>query len=220
MIGITPGYALANVDSVDIDVRGVGGHGAYPQTTKDPIVLASRDRHRPADPGQPRERPAQPAVVTVGSFHAGTKHNIISDEAKLAADGAQLHARDPQAAARRHRPDRTRRGDRGRHARRQDADGRDRASRRATSTFNTQRLSNRLLGAVRRAFRRRTGSSQTKPIMAGEDFSRFWLADKIKQSADLLGRRRAPGKVGCGNGRHVETAVAAQPASGRPMRKR
>ena len=42
MIGITPGYALANVDSVDISVKGVGGHGAYPQTTKDPIVLASR----------------------------------------------------------------------------------------------------------------------------------------------------------------------------------
>src|SRR5690349_11117056 len=41
-IGITPGYALANVDSVDITVRGVGGHGALPATTKDPIVLASR----------------------------------------------------------------------------------------------------------------------------------------------------------------------------------
>src|SRR5215210_3871707 len=42
VIGVTPGYALANVDSVDITVRGVGGHGAYPHTTKDPIVLASR----------------------------------------------------------------------------------------------------------------------------------------------------------------------------------
>ena len=42
VIGITPGYALANVDTVNIDVHGVGGHGAYPQTTKDPIVLASR----------------------------------------------------------------------------------------------------------------------------------------------------------------------------------
>ncbi|HEX7854963.1 MAG TPA: amidohydrolase, partial [Sphingobium sp.] len=41
-IGYTPGYALANVDSVDVLVRGVGGHGAYPQTTKDPIVLGSR----------------------------------------------------------------------------------------------------------------------------------------------------------------------------------
>src|SRR5687768_6207395 len=42
VIGITPGFALANVDSVDVTVKGVGGHGAYPQTTKDPIVLASR----------------------------------------------------------------------------------------------------------------------------------------------------------------------------------
>src|SRR3546814_17858114 len=41
-IGYTPGYALANVDSVALMVKGVGGHGAYPQTTRDPIVLASR----------------------------------------------------------------------------------------------------------------------------------------------------------------------------------
>ena len=55
VIGVTPGYALANVDSVDISVKGVGGHGAYPQTTKDPIVLASRIVDDAADPGQPRE---------------------------------------------------------------------------------------------------------------------------------------------------------------------
>ena len=54
-IGVTPGYALANVDSVDILVKGLGGHGAYPHTTKDPIVLASRIVVRAADPGQPRE---------------------------------------------------------------------------------------------------------------------------------------------------------------------
>ena len=41
-VGVVPGYALANVDSVDITVRGVGGHGAYPQTTKDPVVMAAQ----------------------------------------------------------------------------------------------------------------------------------------------------------------------------------
>ena len=55
-IGYSLGPALANVDSVDITVRGVGGHGAWPHTTRDPIVLASRIVTRAADPGQPRDR--------------------------------------------------------------------------------------------------------------------------------------------------------------------
>ena len=83
VIGVTPGYALANVDSVDISVKGVGGHGAYPQTTKDPIVLAARIVTTLQTLVSRENDPANPAVVTVGSFHAGAKHNIISDEAKL-----------------------------------------------------------------------------------------------------------------------------------------
>ena len=83
MIGYTPGYALANVDSVDIHVKGVGGHGAYPHTTKDPIVLASRIVGSLQTLVSRELDPQDAAVVTVGSFHAGTKHNIISDEAKL-----------------------------------------------------------------------------------------------------------------------------------------
>ena len=78
------GYALANVDTVNIDVKGVGGHGAYPQNTKDPIVLASRIVMALQTLVSRENDPQQPAVVTVGSFHAGTKSNIISDEAKLA----------------------------------------------------------------------------------------------------------------------------------------
>ncbi len=83
MIGYTPGYALANVDSVDILVKGVGGHGAYPQTTKDPIVLASRIVGALQTLVSREISPLDSAVVTVGSFHAGAKHNIISDEARL-----------------------------------------------------------------------------------------------------------------------------------------
>ncbi|HEV2598232.1 amidohydrolase [Sphingopyxis sp.] len=82
-IGYTPGYALANVDSVDIHVKGVGGHGAYPQTTKDPIVLASRIVGALQTLVSREISPLDSAVVTVGSFHAGAKHNIISDEARL-----------------------------------------------------------------------------------------------------------------------------------------
>lgn len=82
-IGISPGYALANVDSVDITVKGVGGHGAYPHTTKDPVVLASRIVTSLQTLVSREINPLDNAVVTVGSFHAGSKHNIISDEAKL-----------------------------------------------------------------------------------------------------------------------------------------
>jgi len=82
-IGYSPGYALANVDSVDITVPGVGGHGAYPHTTKDPIVLASAIVMKLQTLVSRESSPLDPTVVTVGSFHAGAKHNIISDEAKL-----------------------------------------------------------------------------------------------------------------------------------------
>ncbi|GAA0470693.1 M20 family metallopeptidase [Parasphingorhabdus litoris] len=82
-IGYSPGYALANVDSVDIEVKGVGGHGAYPHTTKDPIVVASRIVGALQTLVSREIDPQDPAVVTVGSFQAGYKHNIIPDEANL-----------------------------------------------------------------------------------------------------------------------------------------
>ncbi|WP_017930245.1 amidohydrolase [Robiginitomaculum antarcticum] len=82
-VGYTPGYALANVDSVDITVRGIGGHGAYPNTTKDPIVLAAQLIQGFQTIVSREISPTQPAVVTVGSIHGGTKHNIIGDEVKM-----------------------------------------------------------------------------------------------------------------------------------------
>lgn len=82
-IGVKAGFALANVDSVDITVKGLGGHGAYPHTTKDPIVLASAIVMRLQTLVSRESNPLEPSVVTVGAFHSGAKHNIISDEAKL-----------------------------------------------------------------------------------------------------------------------------------------
>jgi hippurate hydrolase len=73
----------AGVDSVDIIVHGVGGHGAYPHQTKDPIVIASQIVVALQTLVSREISPRDPAVVTVGSFHAGTKHNIISDSAYL-----------------------------------------------------------------------------------------------------------------------------------------
>lgn len=82
-IAWTPGFALANVDSVDIVVKGVGGHGAYPQTTRDPIVLGAKIVTSLQTLVSRERSPQDPAVVTVGSFRAGAKHNIIPDEATL-----------------------------------------------------------------------------------------------------------------------------------------
>jgi len=81
--GWVEGYALANVDTVDITIRGAGGHGAYPHTTKDPVVIASEVVLALQTIVSREVRPGEFAVVTVGSFHAGTKHNIIPDDAKL-----------------------------------------------------------------------------------------------------------------------------------------
>lgn len=77
------GPLLAGADSVDIIVRGYGGHGAAPQATKDPIVIASEIVVMLQTIVSREMDPQQPTVVTVGSFHAGTKHNIIPDEAHL-----------------------------------------------------------------------------------------------------------------------------------------
>ncbi len=82
-VGFVPGFALANVDSVDITIRGVGGHGAYPHGAKDPIVLAAQTILALQTIVSREISPTDSAVVTVGSIHGGTKHNIIPDEVTL-----------------------------------------------------------------------------------------------------------------------------------------
>ncbi len=82
-VNITEGSPFAGADTVDIIIHGIGAHGAHPYAGKDPIVLGSQivlalqtlvSRELP---------PRSAGVVTVGSFHSGTKHNIISDRAHL-----------------------------------------------------------------------------------------------------------------------------------------
>jgi amidohydrolase len=82
-IAVTEGYMSANVDSVDVTVRGVGGHGAYPHKTKDPIVLAAEIINAWQTIVSRENNPLDPVVITVGSIHGGTKHNIIPDEVKM-----------------------------------------------------------------------------------------------------------------------------------------
>lgn len=180
VIGVTQGYVLANVDTVNIDVKGVGGHGAYPQNTKDPIVLASRIVTSLQTLVSRENTPFNPAVVTVGSFHAGTKSNIIPDEAKLA-----LTVRSYKPETRKLLLDGIRRIVRGEAI----AAGmpEDKMPRveieqpSADATYNTPELSERLT----KLFGAHFGPGRVvegEPVMAAEDFSRYWLADKTKQS--------------------------------------
>jgi len=83
VISYTSGYALANVDSVDITIKGVGAHGSAPHMGKDPIVLGSQIVNALQTLVSREINPLDAGVVTVGSFQAGFVHNIIPDEAKL-----------------------------------------------------------------------------------------------------------------------------------------
>lgn len=180
-IGYAPGYALANVDSVDIEVRGVGGHGAYPHTTKDPIVLASRIVGALQTLVSREIDPQDPAVITVGSFQAGFKHNIIPDKANLLltvrsysdetrakllagikriAEGEAVTAGLPE--------------DRMPIVRTRDDEF-------TPSTYNSPEFSMEMA----KLFETRFGKErvvQSKPVMGGEDFSRYRRADESIKS--------------------------------------
>ena len=81
--GYKPEYAMANVDSVDIIVHGTGGHGAAPHLTHDPIVLSAYIVTQLQTLVARNLNPIEQGVVTVGSIHGGTKHNIISDRVDM-----------------------------------------------------------------------------------------------------------------------------------------
>jgi len=82
-IGYRAGAFLAGVNSVDITVQGVGGHGAMPHSAIDPVVLASRMVLAFQTIPSRELNPLEPAVVTVGSIHGGMVHNIIPDEVRM-----------------------------------------------------------------------------------------------------------------------------------------
>jgi hippurate hydrolase len=82
-VHITPGFAMANVDSVDVTFYGEGGHGAYPHLTKDPIVMSSQFITTVQTIISRNLSPINAGVVTVGSIHGGTKHNIIPNHVDL-----------------------------------------------------------------------------------------------------------------------------------------
>ncbi len=82
-VGITPGYAKANADSLKITVYGKGGHGAQPHTTIDPVLIAARIAVTLQSIVAREIKPGDAAVITVGYIQAGTKNNIIPDNAQM-----------------------------------------------------------------------------------------------------------------------------------------
>ena len=180
VIGYSSGYALASVDSVDLVVKGIGGHGAYPYTTKDPIVLAARIVTALQTLVSREIDPLDPGVVTVGSFHAGTKHNIIPDDAVL-----QLTVRSYSDKTRKTLLDGIGRIARGEAIAAGLPDDKmpvmtveDKST---PATFNTDKLTQQTVALLTTHF----GSDRVvkiPPVMGGEDFSRFYLADKSIES--------------------------------------
>jgi amidohydrolase len=176
IIGYSDGPALANVDSVDMVVRGVGGHGAAPHTTRDPIVLASRIVTSLQTLVSRELDPLDSAVVTVGSFQAGTKHNIISDEARLL-----ITVRSYTPEVRRMLLDGIARIARGEAIAAGLPEDRlpvvtVREAEATPATVNTSALTD----ATMARFREHFGADrvqQTRPVMAGEDFGRFRIAE-------------------------------------------
>ncbi|HMH43413.1 MAG TPA: amidohydrolase [Pyrinomonadaceae bacterium] len=181
-----PGYAMASSTSVDLVIRGLGGHGSQPQATKDPVVMASQVVLALQTIISRENSPLDPAVVTVGSIHGGTKRNIIPDEVTLQltirtfreevrqrilgsieriAKGVALAAGVPE--------------DRAPIMKVIEAEN-------APSLYNDPALTERVASAIGKAI----GVNNTikvPPLMASEDFGRFSLDHQIPSCMFWLG---------------------------------
>lgn len=172
-IAYSSGFALANVDSVDIKVKGVGGHGAYPHTTVDPVLVASHIVVALQSLVSRNTNPLDSAVVTVGSIKAGAKHNIIPDEVELLItvrsyedktrqmllDGIKRIAEGQAAAFGAPAPEITVESDY------------------TPATYNDPDLTTRAMAAIAREL----GDANVRavpPVMGGEDFGQFARTDE------------------------------------------
>jgi amidohydrolase len=186
IIGVASGYVMANVDSVDLIVKGVGGHGAYPQDTKDPIVVAARIVTTLQTLISRELDPEDAGVVTVGAFNGGFKHNVIPDDVhlqltvrsfadatrdKLLSGIARIAKAEAMAAGLE--------GDKAPVMKVMDDY--------TPSLYNDPKLSERVASVLEKAIG--AGKVVTpEPSMAGEDFSRFGRTDdKIPEMLFWLG---------------------------------
>lgn len=171
VLGYTPGYSAANVDTVEISVHGVGGHGAYPHKTKDPVVLAAQIVLALQTIVSREVQPGEPAVVTVGSIHGGTRPNIIPDEVRL-----QLTVRSYTDAVRRQTLEAIKRIVRGQALAAGLPEDRLPAVKVADdftpAVYNSPELTEKLVGVFTTWFGQ-TNVVKRKPSMGGEDFGEF-----------------------------------------------
>ena len=166
-VGYRAGWSLANVNSVDITMKGRGGHGSAPHTTIDPVMLASELVVSLQTIVSRETSPLEPAVVTVGSIHGGTKHNIIGDECRL-----QLTVRSYSDDVRQHLLAAIERKARAVAAGSRAPEPDVRFSEGTPSLYNDDDLTARLVPV----FRSTIGSEnvvEVEPVMGGEDFSRY-----------------------------------------------
>lgn len=169
-IACRPGYALANVDSVDITIHGRGGHGAYPHTTIDPIVIAARLVMDLQTIVSREVKPIDPAVITVGSIHGGTKHNVIGDECKLqlTVRSHSPEVREQLIAAIRRKAKAAADSSAAPEPTIEVSDG-------TPALYNDPDLAAKILPAIGRAIGKEN-VVEAEPSMGGEDFGRLHLA--------------------------------------------
>ena len=181
-----PGYAMASATSVDLVIRGLGGHGARPEATKDPVVLASQIVLALQTIVSREKSPLEPAVITVGSIHGGTKRNIIPDEVIL-----QLTIRTYKEEVRQQILASIERIAKGLAL----AAGvpEDRApilkvieSENSPATYNDPELSERIAAAIGRTVGK-DNVIKAQPLMVSEDFGYFSLDHKIPAFMFWLG---------------------------------
>jgi len=185
-VAFCPGFALANSTSVEITIRGLGGHGSKPEATKDPIVVAAQTILALQTIVSRENSPLDPAVVTVGSIHGGSKSNIIPDEVKLL-----LTVRSYKEEVRQHILASIERITRNIAAAAGIPD--DHApivkvsdTEVTPATYNDPKLTERVAGALEKAL----GPSNVvtwPPIMGSEDFGRFSLDNTIPSCMFWLG---------------------------------
>jgi hippurate hydrolase len=181
-----PGYAMASSTSVDLVIRGLGGHGARPEATKDPVVIAAQTVLALQTIVSREKSALDPAVITVGSIHGGTKRNIIPDEVTL-----QLTIRTYKEEVRQSILASIERIAKGMAL----AAGvpADRApilkvieSENAPSTYNDPELSERIAAAIGRTIGK-DNVIKTEPLMVSEDFGRLSLDHQIPAFMFWLG---------------------------------
>ena len=183
-VGYTPGYAMASATSIDIKIRGIGGHGSAPEATKDPIVVAAQVVMALQTIVSRENSPLEPAVVTVGSIHGGTRYNIIPDEVNL-----QLTVRTYKEEVRKHilaSIDRIVKGVAMTAGIPEDRAPEVKVAEGTGSTYNDPQLIERLVGTFKQAL----GDENVvkmPPIMASEDFGYFSMDHKIPTTIFWLG---------------------------------